>query len=241
MWLDYGINRDLAKRPVMVLPYGGTLRSCVGYVLEKVAERGDRPGSDGDTGWLGRVLWDAITDVVVAPQLAMEWLRAGATVANSAELPLVWTTPSGFPIHQAYPTKKLMRVKTVLFGERFDPSLVLEDQNKIDPRAQITRLPPNFVHGLDAAALVAAVCEALDRGVTDFAMVHDSYATHATESQTLASALRDAFVGMYEEQDVLRSFASEAIPSRLRHLLPPVPFVGGLDIKEVRNSLYFFS
>jgi hypothetical protein len=31
-WLDFGIDRKITKRPVMVLPYGGTFTSCRGYV-----------------------------------------------------------------------------------------------------------------------------------------------------------------------------------------------------------------
>jgi hypothetical protein len=39
-WINFGIDRKITKRPVMVLPYGGTFTSCRGYVRAAVEERG---------------------------------------------------------------------------------------------------------------------------------------------------------------------------------------------------------
>ena len=38
-WLDFGIDRKITKRPVMVVPYGGTRYSCREYVEEAMQEK----------------------------------------------------------------------------------------------------------------------------------------------------------------------------------------------------------
>ncbi len=37
-WINLGINRKLTKRPVMVLPYGGTMLSCREYIEEYLTD-----------------------------------------------------------------------------------------------------------------------------------------------------------------------------------------------------------
>ena len=74
-----------------------------------------------------------------------------------------------------------------------------------------------------------------------FSMIHDSYATTAAKSGMLASCLRRATVDMFSE-DLMENFAQQ-----ITHLLPPgvtlppIPYVGGLDINAVLDSQYYFA
>ncbi|CAM5599134.1 hypothetical protein MAUB1S_10132 [Mycolicibacterium aubagnense] len=84
-WRHFGIDRKLTKRPVMVLPYGGTPRSCLKYVDEAIRERikGGQAHNLGDElkqaiGFLASLVWDSIGDVVVAARDAMGWLQGTA-------------------------------------------------------------------------------------------------------------------------------------------------------------------
>ena len=63
----------------------------------------------------------------------------------------------------------------------------------LDPRKQSNGVAPNVVHSLDAAGLVLTVNESWKRGLYDFAMIHDSFATHSNNCETLASSLLDSF------------------------------------------------
>lgn len=244
-WGRFGIDRKITKRPVMVLPYGGTQRSCLDYVYEAVKERGSYPFSDEmlhkATVYLGGVVWGSIGEVVVAARLAMGWLKTVASVVSKENLPIQWTTPSGFPVVQAYPEMNTQRIDCAIFGSRFQPSLDVASKTEIDKRRQANGVAPNFVHSMDASALIDTVNRAAAAGVTKFAMIHDSYGTTAGQTATLSMSLREAFVSMYEENDVLESFLHDVVPEGLRDGIPSAPFVGGLDLQKVKQSTYFFA
>ena len=248
-WLRWGVDRGVCKRPVMVLPYGGTLFSAKQYVLdyiqEQVIEKGkDNPWQDEmlkAANFLAGVMWKAIGTVVVAAREAMDWLREMAAIAVEQELPLHWTTPIGLPILQAYPDLKDIRITTRLAGKLFKPRIRVE-AGGLDKRRQVNGVSPNFVHSLDASVLMATVNCASAEGINSFAMIHDSYGTVSADCPRLAHMLRQAFVDCYRCHDVLAEFAEN-----VRRLvgedvkLPPIPAQGVLDIEQVSKSLYFFA
>jgi len=246
-WLSFGIDRKLTKRPVMVLPYGGTQKSCRTYVNDAVTDRiaaGDANPFGEElhkaSNWLAAIVWQSIGEVVVAAQGAMGWLRAAARRADNSCRPLVWTAPSGFPVLQAYKHLDVGRVNTTLFGSIVKLSLVSET-DELDRRRQVNGVAPNFVHSMDAAALVGTVNYAVNNGVGSYAMVHDSYGTHAADTDMLAACIRHAFVDMYEDHDVLREFGNSVSKMVPDVDLPEVPPFGTLDLKEVLESQFFFA
>ena len=72
-------------------------------------------------------------------------------------------------------------------------------------------------------------------GLRDFGVIHDGYSVHASDAEKLRSALKNAFVTMYE-QDVLENFCKEQGAT----LSPDIP-LGDFQISNVRCSDYFFS
>jgi DNA-directed RNA polymerase len=106
---------------------------------------------------------------------------------------------------------------------------------------QANGISPNFVHSLDAAALQITVCELHQQeGVEEFCMVHDSYGTLAADAELLSRYLREVFVWMYEEHDVL-SELRESVQATLEEELPAPPVPGSLDLSLVRESDFFFA
>lgn len=247
-WRHFGIDRKLTKRPVMVLPYGGTQRSCFQYVQEAVEAR-ILAGQDNPFGdelpeavqWLAARVWEAIGEVVLSARLAMGWLQDVARVVTKEGLPIKWTAPSGFVVVQAYPELTSKQIETTLLGSRFAPRLNEENPDVLDRRRQVNGIAPNFVHSLDAAALILTVAKAYSRGITKFAMIHDSYGTTAHHAPALAQAIRQTFVEMYEPADTLDKFKAEVVPEHLAELVPSSPMVGGLDLSDVLRSPYFFA
>lgn len=64
---------------------------------------------------------------------------------------VVWTTPLGLPVVQPYRKPKKRQVATALQTVFIvDPSVPAE----VDPRAQATAFPPNFIHSLDATHMM---------------------------------------------------------------------------------------
>ncbi len=249
-WLTFGITRKTTKRPVMVVPYGGTRHSGRAYVWEHVMERidrdkncnlwGDQKAIKAACNFLAGLLWDAIRETVVAARDAMDWLQKVSQVVSKEDKPLNWTAPSGFKVQQAYPNTESRLIKTTIAGQAVKLNLQVE-LITLDKRRQSRGISPNFVHSLDAAALVYTVNSAEECGIDSFAMIHDSYGTLAPDTDTLRECLRQSFCQMYQF-DVLQSFADEiqkGLPEGVK--LPPLPKKGTLDINQVLKSDFFFA
>lgn len=103
--LALGIDRDITKRPVMVIPYGGTMRACLNYVEEALTDKlkGIEPArAKAIKGHTAKVVWDAMGGVLGNAKGVMTWLMSLASASNKAGLPLYWTVPSGFLAYQEY-------------------------------------------------------------------------------------------------------------------------------------------
>lgn len=249
-WVRFGIDRKITKRSVMVLPYGGTFKSCMDYVREAVNDRlsagAENPFGDAlpkATALLAKQIWTSISDVVVAARQAMGWLQACARVCTAARIPVQWTTPTGFVVKQDYREVSGNRVKSRFFGGIIYFTSV-EPTKTIDASKQASAVSPNFVHSMDASALMLTIGRCLDEGINAFAMIHDSYGTHAADTDKLAHILRETFVQMYLDHDVLAEFRDELLrqlPPEFASKVPPLPEKGELDLRSVLSSTYFFA
>jgi DNA-directed RNA polymerase len=173
----------------------------------------------------------------------MDWLQQVSRVAASANQALTWTAPSGFIAHQSYLDVTQRRIRTRSRGEFLKLTDYTETQ-RLDRVRQANGISPNFVHSMDAAVMMLTIEQAVAAGVSQFAMIHDSYGTVAADTDTLAHTLRRAFVDMYENHDVLAEFAasvSARLPDKERLLLPSLPSKGNLDLQSVLTSDYFFA
>ncbi|WP_319413832.1 DNA-directed RNA polymerase [uncultured Cohaesibacter sp.] len=253
-WLSFGIDRKTTKRSVMVKPYAGTRSSCNTYVTEAVDEKlkaGVALPVPKDDLWKFKMygagkVWNAIPKVVVAADGAMKWLMdVTKLVAKSQpeDRRIEWVTPSGFPVHQYKFDVRSRRVDTFFDGSVIQPRLS-EDTDMLDPRKMASSVAPSFVHSLDASHLQMTVAKAREEGIVDFAVVHDSFGVHASEIPRFCRIIREAFVGMYEDHDVLDEFMTSALPLIAEeHMedVPPMPERGSLDLRGVLENPFFFS
>ncbi len=249
-WLAFGIDRSLMKRPVMVLPYGGTMAACKEYLLieyqKRVRKLEVQPITDHKQRakamvYLARIVWNTMGEVVVGPRLAMDWIKNVSRIVSKQNLPIVWTTPSKFICLQSYPEWRSRQVRTKVMGVVIKPQ-IREALRTLDPRKQAQAIAPNFVHSLDASALCMTIRKTREAGITDWVAIHDSYGTHAADMDALQNGLREVFVNLYESRDVLQEFADEVgkvLPEG--ESLPPHPPMGTLNIREVLGSEYFFA
>ena len=190
--------------------------------------------------FLSSLIWEAIGETVVKAREAMDWLQSCARVAAKHDVALTWTSPVGFPVRQFYHERKEKRVKTRM-GDSAIVLSVRESTERLDRHRQTNGIAPNFVHSLDAAALMRSVNSALGEGITSFAMVHDSYGVHAADAVLMSSILRESFVDLFSE-GILGTFRKELLvqlPKGMR--LPKAPEPGTLDIEAVLESPYFFA
>lgn len=237
------VTRSVAKRPVMVLPYGGTIASCKDYVRASLKEAGHKFEPEREAE-IASLVWNSIGDVVVAAKEGMAFLRKMASVMSKKKEHVSWVTPSGWPVLQQYFDMKRGTLDVSVMGKRvryvtYEPKL-----DTVDGRRSGQGLPPNFVHSMDAAALVGMVDLALEQGINQFAVVHDSFGTLACDMDMLGACIRTSFVHMYEDRDVLeelRQRVIDVVGPRIAKNLEHVPAKGKLDITGVLESPFFFA
>jgi len=241
LYWDGLLSRGIVKQPVMTLPYGVTKSGMRGQVLANAKKEGLSPSNE-QAAYLGDVLWDCIGEVVVAARQAMDWLKDASKVASSSDLPIAWTTPAGFPVLQEYREDLGKRVTTHIGGKRVE-LIVAIDGTKLDRRRQGLGISPNFVHSCDASHLMLTACIAADNGINSFAMIHDSYGTHAGNTGILAASLRHAFIRQYDGDVLgdLRRELAEQLPPEVAADLPEIPPFGDLELSAVLDSEYFFA
>lgn len=246
-WLEHGITRKVVKRPVMTTPYGATQIGMKDMVLDDVIKV-DKTGFDFgpktwvSAAWLAGHIYGAIGETVSAAQEAMSFLQGAASALAKENRPIAWTTPAGLPVLQHIQAYKSFIINTTLLG-RVQLSFA-ESQDKLDRRRQKTSIAPNFVHSYDAAHLMLTVCATereLGRPVS-WAMVHDSFGTHAGDVQAMSVILRKEFVRMYDGKSPLDELADNVRMSLMDPTAcPPVPQLGTFDVREVAQAEFFFA
>ncbi len=245
--LNIGVCRKLTKRSVMIVPYSGTRHACRDYIMEALEEkcRGNNPWGDDffeSASFLSNFVWQAIGEVIVSAFGAMNYIKDIAKLYVDNGMSFTWTTPTNLLVRQFYTDRKSKRIKTHIAGSLVALRYREDTGNKMDSRKTLSGASPNFVHSLDASALTLTVHECLKDGIIDFAMVHDSYATHSPNMPLLNKRLREAFVAMYKEHDVLRCLYDDAVASLPEGtVVPQPPEKGGLDLDDILKSDYFFA
>jgi DNA-directed RNA polymerase len=134
----------------------------------------------------------------------------------------------------------------------------LERGSKLSIKDQLKGVAPNFIHSLDAAALVLCLERCRTAGIEDISAIHDAYGTHAANMEPLSVFLREAFVEVHRV-DVLGGFRAACRTMLAGHLmevekllpeeadrkadaaLPPPLRHGGLNLEAVLRSDYFFA
>lgn len=239
------ITRKETKRNTMTTPYGVTQRGMIDQLMNELPR--DKFSSPvvsfyNVCKYLAKCNYEAIGEVVVASRQAMDWLKEVTKVMAKANKVFTWTVPSGFKVRQGYykPTSK--RVNTFWGSTRI--RLTIDTPTKDINHKKVTAgQAPNYIHSMDASHLIDTVNYCVEQDVNDFALIHDSFGTHAGNTHILAKALRVTFVNMYS-QDNLEIFRDEIInqlPEELKCEVPPVPTKGTLNLNDVLTSTYFFS
>ena len=240
-WVRSGVDRKLTKKPVMTLPYGSTLSSCINSVDDFMREYPERheftTALPQAALYISKTIWGSIGEVVVAAREAMAWFKtASYEVSNAGEM-IIWTSPSGFVVCQDNRKYKTKRIETQLCGTT--RITLKEDIPALDKKRQSNGLSPNFVHSMDAAHMVATINASTSKGVHSFAMIHDDYGTHAGNMEVFHKCIREEFVKQYDGVNVMQQFVDE-VRQRTGVQLPDVPKSGSFDIKSVLDSAYFF-
>lgn len=248
-WLAYGITRKVTKRNVMTLAYGSKQFGFTEQLLQDIIIPNIGSGiftednSFAYAQYMSKHVWQAVRKVVVKAVEGMKWLQDISRLVCDNDHVITWVTPMGFPIQQPYMVYDIevyqMRIRKKI--KRFyDPKMT----GDIDKRKQTSAIAPNFIHSMDASHLQMTVEHAYnDYDIKNYAMIHDSYGTSLGEADNLFKAVREAFVEMYTNFDVLTLFEKDITPNidpTKIDRLPQQPSKGKFKIKQVLDSLYAF-
>lgn len=263
-WIMIGIDRKLTKSPVMTLPYGSTQIRCLDttgeYLREKqkkedaVARAQGRPPARIHPFALNRneagvprfeaekiaskIIWDSIGDVVVAARAGMKYIQdvAGFLAKEGKHLEAV--SPTGFIMEMREMDYTTRRVKTQLLGETY--MSLKQELLTFNVRKMKSGSAPNFIHMCDASHLIKVINASKQQGINSISVIHDSFGTHACDTDKLRKILVDTFVDMYTEHDVIKDFKEHNEEVHCMVIDVPEPERGSLDLEVVRQSKYCF-
>lgn len=258
------VSRKVVKQPTMTYTYSATesgMRNQIANALRDLDVAAQEAGANGyleftdplqnnadAAAFLAPIVRGAIKTQMVKAAEAMDFLVDVARVYSKTGNPLRWTTPVGVPVVQYYPTSTSVRKEVFINGTRHQLRLQVDAPDRLDKKRAAAGVSPNFVHSMDSTHLLWTVLNCNDEyGITDFAMIHDSFGTHATACDELAYATRAMFVALYDE-DRLAAFHAETVRNliasgaeTLIDELPPVPTFGTFNVESVMDSAYFFA
>lgn len=235
-WLGVGIPRSMAKKPVMTYVYGATVRGTAQFIEEYVYKEmpdavfPDPLRSYTYCSYAAKKLFQGIAATVPAADNAMRWLKSVAKSMPNGKR-MQWKTPTGFLVQHDYQgyDERILHVrscglKQITVREWNEGTKPLQMQNAISP---------NFVHAMDASHLTLTARSMLDDGLF-MVGIHDSFGTHACDVSTLHTKVRDAFVQLYQNRNLLGEFLWEVGG------IGEPPERGSFDLDSVKESEFFF-
>jgi DNA-directed RNA polymerase len=222
MWLKHGIDRELVKRNVMTYSYGSNIHGMADQLREDVmlplSQRNEEHPFGDDDGYkaswyLAKQTYEAIKEVISLPAQAMTFLQDLAR-AMADDKPLGWISPARVPWINHYNKPDTKQVKLWLHDRgvriRYTTKIAVGELPQIEKRKAASTVAPNFVHALDAAHLLRTVNAAVAEGISSIATVHDSFGCLPSRAARFRRLIREEFVRMYQEHDVLAEVFKQA-------------------------------
>ena len=214
-WLREDIDRSVIKKPILMIPYGGTDFGIVNY-LERLGWR--EPKTQEHYRFLCKHIRLALNQVSPSCEYVMNYLKEKAVTS--------WVSPSGFYVQQEYKKQVGKRIETKLGTNRIQLK-IKEDTDIPDKKKLRASISANYIHSLDAANVHLAISKSLKKGLKQFITVHDSFATTGADIDKFIKIVRESFVELYTKNDC-----------PIYKELPPI---GDYDVTEVIKALYIFS
>ncbi|WP_130920878.1 DNA-directed RNA polymerase [Phascolarctobacterium faecium] len=249
LWRMYGVTRKVTKRSVMTLAYGSKEYGFRDQIFEDIIKKDMQEQKDASvfteencwqaSAYMAKLIWNAVRTTVVAAVDGMKWLQDCAKLVTKKGQVVTWTTPMGLPVQQSYMECVSTQVRLRCAGKNIR-LYGLNVTGNIDKRAQAQGVAPNFIHSMDASHLQLTVCIAAELGIRHFAMIHDSYGSPVAQAKTMYKAVRQSFIEMYTEQDVLENFKND-MELLSDSKLPSIPAKGTLNLTDILDSRYIFS
>lgn len=230
-WENFSISRSMAKRPVMTYVYGSTLQSTMQYVAADMEAEGIERLPEYSLMRLAvpaaKALRYGVEQTVPAAAAGMKYLQ---TIVRKTDEPIRWISPVGIPVLNWSEVHEVKSLKIRSMG--IVNTLLRKRTGEYDKQTAANGISPNFVHSLDSAHLCMTI-NAFDGRIIP---IHDSFATHMSDTDAMHTALRQTFYDMYQADilGLLNEFVE--IPEDLVQ-----PKRGKLKLESVLTSRFMFT
>lgn len=251
-----GVPRKATKRVVMCDPYGLKEHSMKTYIITEGhldwMETYDWRDTPDDfeyfnvraaTKFCG-VLKDGLLNVNQRSEEGKQYVIRLTRELSNAGLPLVWKTPSGFTVVNAYKNHANRDLQHTIYLSKADVSNRLRarftrELPTLKGSKMATTIPPNFVHSLDAAHLQLVSTRLIDAGCNDFSMIHDSFGCPAPYAAVMRNEIRKTFYEIHSQSQLEQLKAQ--VEEQLGREVESPPLGGTLDITGVLDAEYIFA
>lgn len=237
-WREHEVTRSMTKRPTMTYFYSATVRSCSDYIVQGAHEEGYEGTEEYSltalSSYLAKHMRAAIDEANPAAAACMQYLQdLTRRVPRSHDLR--WKSPLGGLVINRYTESEECNVRV----NSMNLTMLLAynmNYNVCNRRKATSGIAPNFVHSLDSTHLMMVI-NAFDG---DIVPIHDSMATHAADVDGMQQCIREEFVRLYEENDVLEVIREAAVQAGADVEDLERPVQGTLNLKQVLTSPFFF-
>ncbi|KAG8432828.1 hypothetical protein GDO86_017180, partial [Hymenochirus boettgeri] len=205
--------------------------------------------------YLVQQVFSSLKEMFSGTREIQQWLTDSARMISKSGNTVEWLTPLGLPVIQPYHRSKPFLCHSNLQVVNLQNT---HDANeRPDTMKQKNAFPPNFIHSLDSTHMMLTSLHCYRHGLT-FVSVHDCFWTHADTVDVMNKVCREQFVALHS-QPILQNLskfllqkychgfspknATKMSPETLRMALhfSNMPETGNFDLKQVKDSTYFFS
>ncbi len=238
------ITRKLVKKPVMVIPYSGTLFGITKTIKEYLYKHDvDLPwekDSFAHNYFLARKIIQTVKKVCPKSSIIMEYLTNIAKCYGNEHKTIKWNTPSKFYVNQNYFIQNSKRIKTKIGTSTVRLSLN-EETDEVNSNKSTRSFAANFVHSLDAANVHLALEKSHKKGLKNITTIHDCFGSTAADIEEFIFSVKESFVEMYTF-NVLDDLYDQSVQQLNKpRKLPTPPDLGDFNICEVLDAPYVFS
>jgi DNA-directed RNA polymerase len=242
---DYTIDRELMKKAVMTVPYGASYYTVFDLFYESFLNDCDMNVNKYSrvkrlATRLANVTWEVLKETLPTALEFREYLKDKIRRVIISGKEVSWVNPIGLRVHQGYRRQVKKRITTAI-GKQFRRNTQYnEETDSLSIRDNLKGIVPNYIHSIDSSLMMLTTLAMKDKGITNLAMVHDSFATHACDAPELAKNLRQVASQIFSE-NLIKRFDMDIHDCYPEIQESQTPFKrGALDINQLTKSLYFF-
>lgn len=237
-WVDHNITRNMAKKPVMTFVYGSTLLSTIDGLALELSDSGVEPirNEAGAVAYsltalaspIGKALREGVVQTVPKANEMMKYLQT--ITRRHKDNAMRWITPIGMPVVNWAEGNVAKRVWIQSMG--IDAILFMYKTGTYDTRIASNGIVPNFVHSMDSCHL----CMTINHCTANILPIHDSFATHPCDVDTMHESLRNTFVGLYTNYKCVDFTEYNNVDLEEY----PLPVQGNFDLNLVTKAPFMF-